>query len=276
MRIDSLWAVSPFNFVGALHIQSGGRTLYGTASALSPHWVLTAGHNLDTDDNGVVDAGIEMSLALPGYGSFTASGFSLNPGFTGFGTSSIGSDLGLLYLDTPLPSNLSFPSLYSGLAEGDTVSLVGFGRSGYGNYGYTTEAGTTDRRVGMNVVDSFSVAGGGSGPNVFHYDFDAPDTLGQPGGSLGNNVETIIGPGDSGGPILFALADGFGIAGVSTFTEGYGGRFGDIGGGVLIGPHLDWINSTLAIPEPSSLVLMLSGAVALLCAARRARDRSMA
>ena len=40
------------------------------------------------------------------------------------------------------------------------------------------------------------------------------------------------------------------LVGINTFTEGYGGRFGDTGGGVLVDPYTDWILQTSGIPEP--------------------------
>ncbi|MFP4166886.1 MAG: hypothetical protein ACLFUF_06940 [Opitutales bacterium] len=110
------------------------------------------------------------------------------------------------------------------MGVGDTLTLAGFGRSGYGSYGYTTSAGVTDRRLGQNVVDSFEQADAGSGL-LFRYDFDPPDTSGTVGGSLGNDVESIIGPGDSGGSALVKYGDGFALVGVNSFTEGFGGRF---------------------------------------------------
>jgi hypothetical protein len=270
-RLDPLGAASPFNVVGALQIISGGFSYKGSATAISPNWILTAGHNLDLNDNGSPDAGLSIDFNLPGFGVFTASAFHTFPGFTGFGNPSIQRDLGLLYLSTPLPDGILFPSLQGVMQVGDQATLVGFGRSGYGNYGYTTDATLTDRRTGVNVVDSFTTDDlGGEFNALFHYDFDLPDTFGLAGGSLGNHLETIIGPGDSGGPLFLANGDGYRLVGVNTFTEGYGGQFGDIGGGIVLEPYLDWISATtgLAIPETSAIWVLIMG-ISLLIVVRR-------
>jgi len=277
-RLDLLGASSPFNAVGALDIHSGGFFYRGSGTALSPNWVLTAGHNLDLNDNGSPDTGLSINFNLPGYGTFVASAFYTCPDFTGFGNPSIQRDLGLLYFEQPLPDSLSFPTLYTGLTLGDQAALGGFGRSGYGNYGYTTAASLTDRRIGWNAIDSFEADDQGGGFNaMFSYDFDSPGTFGQPNGSLGNNIESLIGPGDSGGPLLLLDGSGYTIAGVNTFTEGYGGRFGDIGGGVVVAPYLDWISATtgLIVPEPSVTWLLLIGVIFLL-AARKWRAKALA
>ena len=261
-RLDPLGAASPFNAVGALAINSSGFNYRGSGVALSPNWVLTAGHNLDFNDDGQPDAGLAISFNLPGWGAYSAASFHIHPDFTGFGNPSIQHDLGLLYFAAPLPAGLFFPAFSCELQLGDEVVLVGFGRSGYGSYGYTTAASLTDRRVGRNVVDEFtSDDRGGSLAAVFHYDFDAPDTAGQAGGSLGNDVESLIAPGDSGGPLLVGQGAGYALAGINTFTEGYGGRFGDFGGGIVLSPHLDWISGVtgLLIPEPSGVCLLAAG-----------------
>jgi hypothetical protein len=270
-RLDTLGSSSPFNAVGSLAIISGRFSYIGSATAISPNWVLTAGHNLDLNDNGSPDAGLSISFNLPGFGTYAASSFYTCPGFTGFGNPSIQRDLGLLYLSTPLPEGILFPSLQGVMQVGNQATLVGFGRSGYGDYGYTTSATLTDRRVGYNVVDSFTLDDlGGGFPALFRYDFDSPDTVGLAGGSLGNNLESLIGPGDSGGPLLLFDGSSYSIAGVNTFTEGYGGRFGDIGGGVVLAPYLDWIAETtgLAVPEPSACWLLSLG-LAFLVSRRR-------
>ncbi len=267
-RLDLRGASSPFNFVGALAISSGGFNFKGSAAALSPNWVLTAGHNLDLNDDGAPDAGLAINFLLPGFGVYAASAFYTHPGFTGFGNPSVQRDLGLLYFENPLPTGLYFPTLNGGLQVGDELVLVGFGRSGYGNYGYTTEASLTDRRIGYNTVDSFTADDQGGGfPALLRYDFDAPGTFEMADGSLGNDRESLIGPGDSGGPILLDIGSGYALAGVSTFTEGYGGRFGDMGGGIVLAPYLGWIGDTtgLAVPEPAVWWLLLVGLVLLRC-----------
>jgi hypothetical protein len=231
----------------------------GSGTALSRNWVLSAGHNVDFNDDGLVDSGLEVNFYLSDYGSFTASSFSIHPDFTGFNNPTIQHDLSLLYFDEPLP-DLLFPTLGNSLTLDATATLIGYGRSGYGSYGYTTSASLTDRRFGYNVIDEFETSGDGI---LFRYDFDAPNT----GDGLGNNLETIIGPGDSGGMLLVGDA----LVGVNTFTEGYGGLFGDIGGGIALNNEWDWIASTtgLVVPEPSSVLLLLIGSITIFAYRRK-------
>ncbi len=102
---------------------------------------------------------------------------------------------------------------------------------------------------------------------LFRFDFDDPNA----GNGLGNDIESLIGPGDSGGSLLV----GNSLVGVNTFTEGYGGLFGDIGGGISLNNEWDWIHETtgLAIPEPSTVLLMVFGASGLIFFRRTRRKR---
>jgi len=267
-RLD---AAGTFSFVGALAISSGGGNYKGSAVALSREWVLTAGHNVDLNDDGLPDTSWSGTFHLPGYGSFGVAQAFTNPGFTGFANPSVNDDLALLHLASPLPPGMGFPTLGSGAGIGDFITLVGFGRSGYGSYGYTSNASLTDRRYGSNVIGGFQLDDEGSGrAEVFFYDFDAPATTGLPGGSLGNTIETLIGPGDSGGAALRQTTNGWELVGINTFTEGYGGRFGDTGGGVLTAPYSDWIYQTTGIPEPAGFLMVSFPALLLLL--RRSRS----
>ena len=261
-----------FSFVGALAISSGSSTYKGSAVALSREWVLTAGHNADLNDDGLPDSTWSGAFHLPGNGVFNVTQAFTHPGFTGCANPSVNDDLALLHLATPLPVGMGFPTLGSAAGIGDFITLVGFGRSGYGSYGYTSNASLTDRRFGSNVIDGFQVDDEGSGSaEVFRYDFDAPSTVGIIGGSLGNDVETIIGPGDSGGAALRQTTNGWELVGINTYTEGYGGRFGDTGGGVLVEPYSAWIYQITGIPEPSGLVLPLISGFLLLSRRRVSR-----
>lgn len=265
-RLDT---VGGFAFVGALSISNGTSAYKGSAVALSPEWVLTAGHNADLNDDGLPDTLWSGTFMLPGYGSFGVAEAYINPLFSGFGNPAVNDDLALLRLTVPLPTGMSYPALGSA-SVGDSITLVGFGRSGYGSYGYTTQASLTDRRYGSNVIDSFQVDDEGSGrAEVFRYDFDDPSTTGTPNGSLGNAIETIIGPGDSGGAALRQTGSGWELVGINTFTEGYGGRFGDTGGGVLVAPRAAWILEVTGVPETGSGGLVMLTLLILL--SRRAR-----
>jgi hypothetical protein len=63
-RIDGLGSASSYNFVGGLGIDTGSSNYFGTGVAFSPHWVLTAGHNVDFDDNGSADLGLTIEINL--------------------------------------------------------------------------------------------------------------------------------------------------------------------------------------------------------------------
>jgi hypothetical protein len=260
-RLDPQTSDSIFNAVGALRIDTGSYTYSGTAIALSPHWVLTAAHNSDFNDDGLPDLGLDYTLHLPGYANQNTTTAAIHPDFTGFGNPSIHNDLSLLYFADPLPE-LNFPSLGLSMSVGEELTLVGYGRSGFGSYGYTTNASTTDRRIGYNIAETFDNSADTDG-QLFRYTFyDPSDPL-----SLGNDRETIIGPGDSGGPAFVPWGSELALVGINTFTEGYGGRFGDTGGGVVLDPAWDWIASTTGlsiIPEPETLLLTVLGIVLLI------------
>lgn len=272
-RLDLLEADSPFNFVGSLLMQAGGSRFRGSAVAISNHWVLTAGHNLDFNSDGQVESGLSIDLHLPGFGTYAASSFHLNPQFTGFLNPDITHDIALLYFATGLPSGLSFPSLKFDLQVGDLVSMVGFGYSGYGDVGITTTGSLTERRSGQNVINSYSYSTAGGTPLMYDFFFDAPDSA----SSLGNAIEATIGPGDSGGALLYATASGYALAGINTYSEyeeGGEGRFGALGGGVLLSPYLEWIGTTTGlalIPEPASSALLLGGGCGFVAVLRRRR-----
>jgi len=269
-RIDDLTGSSHFASTGALEITSGSNSYFGSGIALSQNWVLSAGHNVDFNDDGSADTGLSIDYHLPGFGSYTATGYFTNPSFTGFGNPTVHNDLSLLYFETPLPE-LAFPALGLSMSIGDQLDVVGFGRSGFGSYGYTTNAGLTDRRIGQNIADSFEAASSGTGL-LFRYDFDAPDTFGTVGGSLGNDIETIIAPGDSGGPALVGYGDEYALVGINTFTEGFGGLFGDIGGGVALNDQWEWIFETTGLtpaPEPSHSAMVIAAVAAIVGYRRR-------
>lgn len=277
-RLDPLGADSAFNFVGALAMFADGKEFRGSAVALSSHWVLTAGHNLDMNADGQIEAGLRIDLHLPGFDplGYAVTSFHLNPQFTGFLNPDITHDLALLYFEDALPAGLRFPSLKLDLQVGDHVTLAGFGYSGYGDQGFTTRASLSDRRIGENVINAYSFFAENGDPLMYDFVFDDPSGS----GSLGNDREATIGPGDSGGALLYATAGGYALAGINTYgdsEEGREGFFGALGGGVLLTPYLDWIQTTTGlalVPEPASFALLLGGLSGVAVLFRRRRRRA--
>ena len=259
-RVDPNTANSPFAGIGSLNILSNGSSFIGTGVAISPWFVLTAGHNLDANDNGVVDPGLQITFNLNAGGNLSstisAAEFYLDPSFTGFLNPTVNGDLGLLRLSQALPPTVPLYPLWSAtLTVGQVFTVAGYGQSGTGDTGYTIGASLATKRTGQNVVDSFWQAGGHD--EVFIYDFDSPSTVGSAGGSLGNGIETLIGPGDSGAPLFIYSGGQYFVAGINTFTMGgNNGRFGDQGGGILLEPHLAWVEATAAIPEPADTAFL--------------------
>lgn len=243
-RLDLAGERSPWSGIGATVVNGN---VYGGV-LIADRYVLTAGH---------VVAGVDpatISFALPRRTDApvrcTVDAIYIHPAFRGYSPQRPHGDIAVVRLAQPAPQ---WARRYR-LAEqaplpGSVITLVGFGTStdGYGGGGVPTSPAL--RRAGDNVVDALLVPPGADQPAVFVYDFDGPDGDGASGGpTLGNRIETMVGPGDSGGPVL--APDGATVLGVSTFRmatpAGPEGRFGSAGGGVLVAPYAPWIRAVLA------------------------------
>lgn len=83
----------------------------------------------------------------------------------------------------------------------------------------------------------------------------------------------LLSPVASAAAALRQTASGWELVGINTFTEGYGGRFGDTGGGVLMEPYLDWIFGTTGIPEPGCAMLWAFSVALVMWRRGRTRTR---
>ncbi len=281
-RVDPNTTTSPFAGVGSLSI--GGGVCTGTP--ISPFHVITAAHCLDTNNDGTIDFVPNQVVFNLNFGgdlthSITASALAVHPNWTGFNNPSVNDDIAIVTLSSPLPAGVPiYPLFLSPLTAGTTLTLVGYGQSGDGVNGYTLSASFSVKRSGKNNADTFIADDDGSGTNeVFLFDFDGPTGDGSMGGAtLGNDVETTLGPGDSGGPAFVLVGTTFFLAGVNTFTFGGGSLpsaplFGSGGGGMIVSAYSNFIFTTTGLPEPSTAVLtgglLVLGLVKFRCSRRR-------
>lgn len=273
-RLDTLGLASPFSGVGS--IDGGSGTLID-----STH-VLTAAHLFGT---GTIDpTGINFSLENgAGTTTFAASRVDVDPSFVGVGNDDA-YDIAIVTLADPVPSTYKTYTLYTDpLTAGTTLTLVGYGRTGDGVTGYYPA--TPGRRVGKNNADAFLLPGGNSysatyaaGDQTYLFDFDSPDeTPGLLGGaSLGNNVETTIGTGDSGGPGFVQIGGAYQIAAINNFNTQFGTApylgpaiplFGSGGGGAIISAYQGFIASidpgVVPAPEPNAPIALALGVLGL-------------
>lgn len=263
-RVDPNTTFSPFAGVGSVQVNANKGTYIGTGTPLDSTHILTAGHVVDLNNDGKSDSRDHIGTAyfILNFGgnqthTIAVSAITTHPDFTGFSRPSVNDDLAILTLASPLPAGVPTYSLpTSDLAAGTTVTMVGYGRSGDGVNGYTTNASWTIKRTGENNADAFygqDDAGRPAANEVFRFDFDGPTGTGSFGGpTLGNNRETQIGGGDSGGPSFVVSGSTYTIVGVNTFTQGTNApKFGSLGGSINVYPYLGWINTVLS-QQPSA------------------------
>jgi len=260
-RVDSNTVDSPFAGVGSLGV---GGVFWASAVVIGQRHVLTAGHAVDVDNDGEIDVSPEsMEFHLNFGGDSThiigVSAITIHPEFTGFVNPALNDDIAIITLSSDIPAGVPIYQLHDRpMQQGDVLTLVGYGRSGWGDLGFRPPwENFNDKRVGRNVADiSFLDDEGRSFSEVYVFDFDGPDeTTNIVGGpTLGNDIETTLGFGDSGGP-AFILDDGeYKLAGINTFIAKFIGqpasppRFGSAGGGVMVFTAAAWVASEAGIP----------------------------
>lgn len=264
-RVDPNTTGSLFAGVGSLAITFGPSLFICTATAISPTHVLTAAHCLDLTDDGTIDVAPSDVQFKLNYGSdvsdvITASSLFVHPDWTGFNNPSLNDDVGVVELSSPLPAGVPiYPLNTDPFVFIETATLVGYGWSGDGVNGFSVGPSWSVKRVGDNHTDAYITDDEGSGGReVFEFDFDGPhkktNIFGPPQPfnlTLGNDIETTLGGGDSGGPAF--IDDGFGgleIFGINTFGFGFKAPaplFGSGGGGIVVSEYVDFINSVMGI-----------------------------
>ncbi len=254
---DSEWAG-----VASIFISHDGNSGYiCTATPISPYHVMTAGHCFDENDNGHNDFGTNVWIIFngDGYNSHMVRpsnvlAVHVHPDFTGFNNPNINDDLTIIELIYPLPDDIPIYPVYRGLDGGDMeIQSVGYGWSGDGINGYTHSPSFEVKRWGMNTIDAlWEDDEGGPYGEIYAFDFDGPMGNGFWGGpTLGNDIETTFGGGDSGGPSFIDVDGEWNLIAVNTFSFAwdYGGYliwypyFGSGGGGIMVNAYLDWVDS---------------------------------
>jgi secreted trypsin-like serine protease len=288
----SLAAQSVYDSVGFLRWNEGASGYIASGTLISPEWVLTAGHVVGGTNN----YGAGVSGMFFGLGSvYSGTGIAATEWIPYAGWSSsngdvwAGVDLGLVRLSQPItsvtPALLDFSTSLLGLLG----TNVGYGRSGTGTLGMSSDPGV--KRAGQNMIDArggmITTMGSGTlldldgiSPTVLFQDFDHPtDLVASTMGSVTPVAkEYLIASGDSGGGLFIDVGGATKLVGVNSFlaslpypldTTGANADYGDLAGVVSVQSFENWIFTVTGVPEPSVVSLLLLGLGGLVLMRRR-------
>lgn len=273
-RVDANVPSSAFAGVVSLNMSNADGSFICSGAMISEIHVVTAGHCLDSDDNGSVDYSPNEVRVFFNHNNSTnniggstgifATALDNHPDYTGFLAPSLSDDIAVVTLGQPAPAGVPvYPINTSPFLNARQTILAGYGTRGDAINGEIS--GSSDffsKLTGENIASQSQNDDEGSGvPEVWFADFDGPgsvDLLGD-GPTLGNDREVTILGGDSGGP-SFVWTDGNSDDEITADELIWWGNntFGDVDapdfdtdfGGMIGAAYAGWLQSFLTPPEP--------------------------
>lgn len=277
--VDSNSAQSPFAGVGSL--TRDGEEVY-SAVLIAPQYVLTAAHVVGST---LFPGRLTFNLNAAGDGrmfSVPVQEIHVHPGYSGLRRTpdgTIHNDIAVLRLAEPVPPGTPIYRLHEGPVDvGQRILFVGYGAGGVMTSAQRVAPQPTLKRKGESEIEW--ILPGDAAQEV--YVFRSRPMVDPAGRGAG------LAYGDSGSPSFAQGPDGtLDLVGINTFTinasPSQAGSFIAGGGGIVIGPHAEWINAIVAAPAagPATRMLPLTAlglALAGIAAAgvwrwRRARGR---